>query len=253
MILRPLLLLSFVVTAAAFVLTGCGDPAGPDATAAFSAVSEVESFYVAYMSPDPIDKKDTVQVSFEYRNVKKIEVTATLDSGATWFTVATPDLQGSGSTSVRWIPFDDASHFSYFGRRQCLVKIADPVSSVEVFTDSFYVVGNVPFELSSPEGNEEYKITDSIHVYYSQNQDLTARLSALVFPDADDDSTSVSLSQGNQLDGTWEFVRYFHTAFRLDDPIFGYNQTSMPKIRVMVADYGTQVVQKSSGPITILP
>ena len=242
-----------LASTATFLFTGCGDPAGTGGDAVFSNISDVDPYYVAYLSPDPIYKKDTVSVSFDYRNVASVEVSATLDSGKVWFSVPSPAAEGNGSATITWVPMDDAAHFSYFGRKQCLIKIADPAGGVEAFTDSFFVVGSVPFELTSPEGNEEYKITDTIHVYYAQNQDLTARVSALVFPDADDDSTSVSLRPGNELPGTWEFITYFHTALSLDNPDYDYDRTGMPKIIIMVADYGTQVIQKSTDPITIVP
>ncbi|MBN1307517.1 MAG: hypothetical protein JXA18_06345 [Chitinispirillaceae bacterium] len=242
------------VSVAAFALAGCGDGGtGPDDAPAFSNVSEFAPFYVAYLSPDPFEKPDTVKVSFDYNSakIKSIKVTGTLDSGTTWIPVASITPQSSNKASIVWVPFTDMVHFSYFGVKQCRLKIEDPLSDAGCATDSFDVVGNIPFMLTAPEEGEVFRISDSITVFYAQNQDLTARLAALVFPDINDDSTSVSLPNPTLLPNSRDFIRYLQTTFSLDDPRFNYDTAAMPNINIMVADYGTQVVQKVSGPITI--
>jgi len=242
------------VSTAAFMFSGCNGGAGPDDNPAFDNVSAFAPLYVAYLSPDRFEKSDTVKLSFDCNTavVRSIEVTATLDSGASWFGVTSVTPPDSKHVSISWLPLSDPVHFSYFGLKQCRIKIEDPLSGTGISTDPFNVIGNVPFMLTAPIGGERFRVSDSIHVFLTQNQDLTAQLKVFVYPNADDDGTNVSLKY-TPLPDSWEFLRYYEAIFSLDDPKFNYDGTVMPEIRILVADYGVQVIKKESGPITIIP
>jgi hypothetical protein len=241
--------------AAAFVLAGCGDGGtGPDNGPAFGYVSDLEPLYLAYLTNDPIYKPDTIKASFDYNfsKVKSIEVSITLDTGKSWIKVASVIPQSSNRASIAWAPLSDAANFGYFGGKRCFLKIEDPISKAAISTDSFIVVGNIPFTIDAPKGGETFRISDSINLFFSKNQDLTAELRTFVFTNINDDSTYFPLETPKLLENSWEFIKYFQTTFSLDDPRFQYDQAAMPKIKILVGDYGTQVVKKESGAITII-
>ena len=227
--------------AAAFVLAGCGDGGtGPDNSPAFGNVSNFEPLYL--------------KASFDYNSskVKSIEISITLDTGKSWVQIALMTPQSSNKASIAWAPLSDAANFGYFGGKQCFLKIEDPISKNAISTDSFIVVGNIPFTIDAPKGGETFKISDSINFLFSQNQDLTAELRTFIFTNINDDSTYFPIGNHRLLESSWEFIKYFQTTFSLDDETrFQYDQAAMPKIKILVGDYGTQEVLIFSGPITI--
>jgi hypothetical protein len=238
----------------ACLLSGCGDSGtSPNNSPAFSNVSKFEPFYLAYISPDPIYKPDTIKASFDYNSskVKSIEVSITLDTGKSWVPAASITPQSSNKASIAWPPLSDPANFGYFGGKRCFLKIEDPVSKDAISTDSFMVIGNIPFMLIAPTGGETFRISDSINVFFCQNQDLTSNLKALVYPNINDDSNSVTLKNPALLPNSRDFIRYFQTTFSFDDTRFNYDRTAMPKIKILVGDYGVQVVIRESGPVTI--
>jgi hypothetical protein len=163
------------------LLSGCGDNGiNPDNKPAFSNMALLgEKLCVAYKSPDPVEKLDTVKVSFSYNSskVKSIDVRATLDSEKTWIPIGTALPNSSEMAVIPWVPKDDSITFNYFGKKEGFVRIRDTVSNEYIDSDSFIIAGRVPYVLLRPSRKETFSIADTIGIFYSQNQDLSANLS----------------------------------------------------------------------------
>lgn len=254
---RPAMFLVWVTYAAAVVLTGCGDNVtAPDNGPAFSNPTKLNThIYLSYTSPDPLLKSDTVKLSFDYNSskVKSIKVDATLDSARTWIPVATINSDGSGKASVTWVPKDAAkTTFNYFGFKECSIKISDPETDAFITTDTFKVLGSIPFVLISPRGGETFNKTDSLKVLYASNQDLTSNIT--VCAKAGPDSISWAQGIGKTVKISQDLpIKNMSTTFipeelALEQP--GYFDLSMP-LQLLLADYGPNGKRIQSGNITI--
>lgn len=251
--------LVWVACVAAMCLTGCGDEAaGPDNGPAFSNPTKLAAtrVYVSYSTPDPQLKSDTVKLSFEYNSskVKSIKVEATLDSAKTWIPVATITPDGSPKASVTWVPKDAAqTTFNYFGFKECFIRISDPETDAFVTTDTFKVLGSIPFVLISPRGGETYNKTDSLKVLYSNNADLTS-IVITVCAKAGPDSIGWAQGIGKTVRISQDLpIKNMSTTFipeelALDQP--GYFDLSMP-LQLLLADYGQNGKWIQSGDIAI--
>ena len=241
------------IGATAFFLAGCGNPESPDLSPAFDNVSLSSSLYVAYISPDPLTKPDTVHVSFNYNasKVKSILIQATLDSGKTWLAVST-FAPNSNKASVAWVPREDTLNFHYFGFREGYVRISDTVSTSSITSTTFLVLGATPFVLRSPTGGETFHSTDSIQILYSQNQDLTANITVCA---KTNDKADWALNIGtNLLESKRLPVKNYATILAPDDLAAdtAHFNLSEPLI-ILLADYGTNGMRILSGAITIIP
>jgi hypothetical protein len=255
---RPAIFWAGFACAAAVVSTGCADNAsGPDNGPAFSNPTKLNTaVYVSYPLIDPARLKlDTLKLSFNCNSskVKSIKVDATLDSARTWIAVATITPGGSNKASVTWIPKDAAqTTFNYFGFKDCYIRIRNPETDSSITTDTFKVIGSVPFVLIAPIGGETYNKSDSLKVLYSQNKDRTAQITvcAKAGPDSIDWAKDIGITV--QISKVLPIYNYSTTfvpqELALDRP--GYFDLSMP-LQLLLADYGPNGKRILSRNITI--
>jgi hypothetical protein len=184
------------------IFSGCKNSGiGPDNSPAFSNMARLEDkLYVAYKSPDLLEKPDTIKILFNYNSskVKSIGVQATLDSGQTWIPLGRIIPDNSDKASLPWIPKNDSITFKFCGKKEAFIRVYDSVSNVHIDSDSFLIVGAVPYVLIGPKRKEAFSITDTIKILYTQNQDLSANLTVgfLFMADTGYDFVSISGSNG---------------------------------------------------------
>jgi len=245
----------------ALLLYGCGNNGtGPNNGPAFAALSKLDTFYVAYTSPNAVDKPDTISFSFSYNpsKVRSIKLSATLDSGKSWIRVSSITPNNSGKAAVVWIPKSDtgSAHFKYFGEKRAFLRVEDTVSHEMIESEKFDIVGREGGILFSPVGGEIFSVNDSIPVIYGQNQDLSGRLDLEFSPvvaDHPDSNAWIVPKKSLQLAPSSNlFIKFFTAKFTLSDPNNFYDTAALPPIRIVVADYGKSPRMWMSGPIAIL-
>ena len=166
---------------AAAMLLGCGENGtNPDQSPALSNMAKLgDKLYVAYKSPDVLEKFDTVNISFDYNasKVKSIDIRAMLDSEKTWISLGTVIPDNSKKASFAWVPKNDSIIFDYCGRKEAFIRVQDGISNEHIDSDSFLIIGRVPYALFSPKSKETFSIADTIQILYTQNQDLSSNIS----------------------------------------------------------------------------
>jgi hypothetical protein len=226
---------------------GCkSGPTAPDNSPLFSDMAALGGkSYVAYKPPYAGEKFDTIKISFGYNpsKVKSIGVRATLDSQKTWISIGTVGPNSSGKAAVMWIPKDNSAAFSYCGKKEALIRVVDSLSNEHIDSDTFLIVGSVPYVLSSPERKKTFAITDTIPIAYTQNQDLSTNISVgFLIPS---DTGYVNISDRNEavLLSRSLPIKNFVMKFLPQDFADKAGNYSDP-ITIFIADY--------SGPSTIL-
>jgi hypothetical protein len=212
-------------------------------------------FYVAYMSPDRLSKLDSVRFSIEYNSslVTAITVEATIDSGRTWYLVAKQTPSNTGQCSVVWIPRDAAqTTFNYFGFKKCSLRILDTINGHNFNSDTITIIGAAPINLIAPGDGETFKKADSLKIIFSQNQDISSKIT--VCSKAGPDTVDFVCDSGTQ-------VRISQTL-----PIKTWTTTIVPQVlaekfpenfdftyplKILLADYGPNGKRLTSGAITI--
>lgn len=237
---------------------GCDDGGtGPNNDPALSNLTKLNTgyLYVAYKTPNVDTKLDTVTITFDYNSskIQSIAVKATLDSGQTWIKIADLNATGSNHASIKWIPKDAAqTTFNYFGFKECYLRIEDASASVYLVSDTFQILGAIPFILISPKGGETFTKTDSMKITYSNNQDMTAKVTvcAKAGPEsvdfACDSSTPVRISQTLPIK-TWVTTIVPQDFAEIKPESFDF---TFPLV-ILLADYGPNGKRLTSGEITI--
>jgi hypothetical protein len=207
---------------------------------AFSDMSRLgDKLYVAYKSPDVLEKSDTVKISFHYNytKVKSIDVSATLDSAKTWIPLSTLTPSASDQAAVSWVPRSDPVSFAYFGKKTAYVRVSGGNSGEHIESDSFIICGKVPYVLISPQRKESFPLSDTIPIMYSQNQDLSSNISIGFLLGTD--SGYVNISDKNETIKVSASlpIKVFVTKFvPLDFAAKAKNYTD--PITIFIADYG---------------
>ena len=239
--LKAAMLLGYLTIALFFGCKNSGT--NPDNSPAFSSMAPLgDKLYVAYKSPDLIEKLDTIRISFNYNSskVKSISVRATLDSGKTWILVGTIVPDNSNKTSLSWIPKNDSSDFIFCGKKEAFIHVQDSISKEYIDSDSFFIVGSVPYVLIGPERKGTFLITDTIKIIYTQNQDLSSNLTVgfLFAADTGHDFVSISGSNGRTIKLSQSLpIKNFITEFVPIDFAEKARNYANP-ITLFVADYG---------------
>ena len=248
----------------AVILIGCGKDNGTNTNNSDSAFSNLKlnngsKTYVAYYSPDTSTKLDTLKLSFNCNpsKVNLMKVMITLDSEKNWIEIDSISANNTNNSSVTftWVPANaDTTIKNFFGRKSCLIKISDDAEQIK--TEEFSLIGALSFISISPQGGETFSATDTIHVLYSQNQDLSANISVCF---------STSCSDLNDSTCSWE--QTFGTTEKISQnlPIKNFQLSFVPQdlasdrpnidlkqpLRILLADYGTNGKRKATGNITI--
>jgi hypothetical protein len=246
---------------AALMLWACEEGGtAPDASAALANVSALDSVYAGY--PRLYDPPCTLKVSFDYNasKVGAMEVAATLDSGKSWFPVATVAANGSKPAQVAW-PLDreaDAGHFDYFGYKEGYLKITDKATGLSIQSGKFNIIGNMPFMLVSPKGGETFTLNDSIPLSYGVNTHLTAQIKPCIRPndtaiqwkalESFTSRTTLTYQRGS----IRSFVQKFTLAY-FDTTLAWTGKWADHPLQIMLKDYGSGGKIKLSGLITIAP
>jgi len=146
-----------------------------------------------------LEKPDTIKISFDYNSsiVKSINVQATLDSQQTWILLGRIIPDNSDKASLSWIPKNDSITFKFCGKKEAFIRVYDSVSNVHIDSDSFLIVGTVPYVLIGPGRKETFSINDTIKILYKQNQDLSANLTIGLLFSSDTGRDFVSISGSN--------------------------------------------------------
>jgi hypothetical protein len=226
---------------AAAMMHGCGDSGtNPDDGPAFSDMAiPGNKLYVAYKSPDPIVKLDTVKISFRYNfsKVKSIDVRATLDSEKTWIPLAGLTPNSSNKASVLWIPEDDSVISNFFGKREGFIRVRDTLSNEHVDSDSFIMVGKVPFILIGPNRKQAFPITDTVKIMYGQNRDRSGELTAGFLLASDTTYVDISRKSATYVVSESLPIKEYITKFAPLD--FAERAGNFPEpITLFIADYG---------------
>jgi hypothetical protein len=185
---------------AGLMLSGCGDNGvQPDNSPALSNLSGYQGkTIVAYDTPDPLEKVDTVQLSFDFNpsKIKSVRISVTMDSGKISGIIADKTLDNSKKASLVWIPKNDSITFGYCGKKIANIRISDINSNEMIISDTFTIIGSVPYMLTSPKSHDSYHLTDSIPILYTQNQDLSSNVTVgVIFAgDTGNDFTGVNTS-----------------------------------------------------------
>ncbi len=222
------------VVIALLLLVQCGNlSVSPE----ISILSSLHRLYVAYTSPDRIDKLDTLVLTFNYSSSVDgpVNVHLTMDSGATWTDLAAISLTGSGSDNFTWVPKTaDSAITQYFGKKSAWLQLSDSRSEVTVLSDTFDIIGALPVVVE-PLEKDTFTASDTILIAYAQNVDISGFFTVLFKSDPMTDWVTV-------VSGTEQVRR--------DLPFRFYETKLVP------ADYRDEVNEKAgddySEPISIL-
>lgn len=212
----------------------CGNlSVSPDITIS----SSLHRRYVAYTSPDRIDKLDTLVITFNYSSSVDgpVDVHLTMDSGATWIALAAVSLTGRGTDNFTWVPKTaDSTTIQYFGIKSAWLRLSDSRSGVAVHSDTFDLIGALPV-MVEPLESETFNVSDTILIAYGQNVDISGFYTVLFKSDPMTDWVTV-------VSGTEQV--------RMKLPLRFYETKLVP------ADYRDEVNEKAgndySDPISIL-
>lgn len=241
------------------VFFGCGDNGvGPGDAPAFSELTGLDTLpYVAYQTPDEYTKLDTVTFSFKYNSAKiaSILVEATLDSGVTWITIATPAPTKLNGASVQWVPKDgDSATKNFFGYKTGKIKVSAPGSAESLESASFILVGAMPLDLVKPLGGERFGMSDTVMVEFGANMDLLSRIQTFFKTDA--------------MNNWWEFLdsellpspkppimnyRHWFIPSQLDASVIADAGNFAQPIKILLQDYSNDLAVQTTGYITITP
>ena len=227
---------------AAAMLLGCGENGtDPDQSPALSNMAKLgDKLYVAYNTPDVLEKFDTVNISFNYNasKVKSIDIRATLDSEKTWISLGAVVPDNSKKASFAWIPKNDSITFNYCGKKEAFIRVQDSISNEHIDSDSFLIIGRVPYALFSPKSMEGFSIIDTIQILYTQNQDLSSNISVGFL--VADDPDFVNIADKNKTEKLSQSlpIKTFLTNFVPLD----FTEEAMnfaDPITIFIADYGS--------------
>jgi hypothetical protein len=235
------LLCGFLIAA---LISGCkSSPAAPDNSPAFSDMAPLGGnfYYVAFKSPDlePGDRRDTVKISFSYNvsKIKSIAVRATLDSQKTWIHIGAVTPQSSGKAAVTWIPKDSPAAFAFFDRRETFVRVVDTVSNEHIDSDSFFLFGSIPYVLYGPKPKETFRISDTIPISFSRNQDRSTNVSVGFLVPSDSGWDKVDIVDRTETVSESRPIKTFLTKFVPQD--FSDEAGNYPApITIFIGDYG---------------
>ena len=226
---------------------GCKNTAtAPDDSPVFGNLGSLGGkLYVAYKPPYSGEKSDTVTISFSYNpsKAKSIAVRATLDSQKTWIHLADVGTNSSGKAALRWIPKDDPASFAYCGKKEAFIRVLDSFAGEHIDSDTFAIIGSIPYALSSPQRKETFAITDTIPIAYMQNQDLSSNISVGFLIPSDTGYVNITDKNETVLESRSLPIKNFVTKFVPQDFADRAGNFSAP-ITIFIADYG--------GPATIL-
>ena len=134
--------------------------------------------FVAYLSPDRIEKPDSVKltVSFSGFSLDKITAEATIDSGANWFPLPAPVADGKTGGTLLWSPRLDSARFDYFGEKQCVIRVLSVEANLTDESDPLVIIGTVPVINTAPVPGDTFQITDTIPISYLVNSDRISNI-----------------------------------------------------------------------------
>ena len=246
-------LLGLFLTAALFI--GCkGSITAPDNSPPFSDMAPLGGkLYVAYKSPDAAQKLDTIKISFTYNSskVKSIDVRATLDSERTWIRLGAAMPAGSGKAAYKWIPKNDSIAFNYCGKREAVIRVIDSLTNEHIDSDSFLIVGAVPYVLVSPKRKETFGVTDTVQIVYTQNQDLSSSISVGFLLPTDTGYVNISDKNMTVVLSKSLPIKNFVTKFVPIDFAGRAGNFTNP-ITIFIADYGGPSAVLRADSITII-
>ena len=206
-----------------------------------SNISSLSPVYVAYTSPDRMERPDTVSFSFDYTSSVKgpVEIWITIDSGTSWFSAGSAELDGSGTGSFIWIPKDaDTSKISFFGKKEGRIKLLDQNTDAQAVSDTFTLFGKHPM-LVTPLERTSFAEDDTILVAYGQNVDISGFFTVLFKSDGMSDWVTVTTGTEQVLRDLP--LRYYQTKFVPGDFLDEVNEKEgdnfADPIRILVADY----------------
>ena len=137
--------------------------------------------YVAYTSPDRIEKPDTLALTFTYSSSVDgpVAVHLTMDSGATWTALDEIGLSDSGTDTFTWVPKTaDSAIIRYFGKKSAWLQLSDTRSGITVVSDTFRIIGALPVAVE-PLENDTFAASDTILIAYGQNVDISGFFTVL--------------------------------------------------------------------------
>jgi len=147
----------------------------------------------------------------------------------------------------------DSAIKGFFGYKNGYIRISDPTTSVSITSDTFRILGALPFVLTSPRGGETYLITDTVNILYCQNQDLTANITVCA-------KTTDKVDWAQDIGATALIsktlpIRNLSTKFvpndLANDPEKSVYFNFTSPLQILLADYGENGKRISSGTITI--
>ena len=240
---------------APYLLLTC-DISSPPEVSGFRDITTIGgNRYVAYVSPDRWSKPDTVTVSCGFSGMAftAIEAAVTIDSGVSW--IAVNDYLGVNGTTVtlRWIPGDDSINFSYFGEKECRIRISDTASTEFIESDPFVIIGPRPLSLLSPRGGETFSLNDTIAVNYLINSDRISNIR--VFFTNDTIGNWLEMTVTKLIDDTSPPIRSFTTLFIPLDYESVSDSLLLSPVRFLLKDYNSPLPNGSieSGNISLEP
>ena len=218
------------------------DPVSGDAgIPEISNISSLNPVYVAYTSPDRIERPDTVTFSFKYTSSVKgpVEVRLTLDSGTTWHSIGNVAPEGNLTETFSWVPGNaDSTVIGYFGKKQAVIELFDRSSETTADSDPFVLIGTLPV-LVQPLALTTIDSGDTIHVRYVQNVDISGYFTVLFKSDEMTDWVTVTTGTDQVLRDLP--LRYYETKIVPADFLEDVNEKDgndfAQPIRVLVADY----------------
>ncbi len=229
------------------IIVGCVD----STPALDNLMIEGKELFVAYDSPDPVTKSDTMKISFHYNSskVSSLQIALILDSGKTWFSIAEFVTDNSNQKTIAWVPKNDSLHCRYFGKKEGYIRVtnkftkADKTVSNENFaqmeSEVFTLIGAVPYILTNPQTGETFKRTDTIRIEYGQNQDLSSHISVGFLADTGTGTGYDNVSIDNRTERISESLPLssFVTKFVPQDFSVKARNYAKP-VTIYIADYG---------------
>ncbi len=200
--------------------------------------------FTAYISPDRQIKPDTVAASCNFSGISlnSIHVSFSLDSGLIWIDIHDSIWTNGNKIFIRWAPRDDSTYFTYFGPKECRLRIS---GGEECFIESepFTILGSLPFELLSPKGGETFKSEDTIFIIYRTNADLVSQIRIFFTNDILGRWAEITAPVKRTDDTSLPIIRSFNTFFYPPDykTIFGY----MASVRFLLKDYNSPLPNSS--------
>ncbi|MBN1306369.1 MAG: hypothetical protein JXA18_00530 [Chitinispirillaceae bacterium] len=253
---RPDSLFPLIIGLLAVLLPTCERPPSSEYPAFSDLTALTGKRFVAYVSPDRKSKPDTIVISWNFSGMmmQSINAEATVDSGGSWILLPEVLHDGGNQATLRWVPGDDTVHFSYFGEKECFIRISDTSSAVVIESDRFLILGPHPIILLAPRGGETFSLNDTVSINYQTNNDRISNIRVFFMHDEMTDWKEISettLRTDDSNPPLRSFTTYF-TPFIWDTLITNHHGAP---IRFLLKDYNSPLPNSSiiSDAITVQP